>query len=140
MLRDVQQAFVGSVAGALPPAELDRLIRHIADDEVGAQARLAVYANTVRINRQNALRATYPVVERLVGEDFFNYAAETFSRSYPSQSGNLDGAVASALAVEPRFDAAQSLYRRFGDGTVAVPFSLFPQIPWRWMAAGALPE
>ena len=45
-----------------------------------------------------------------------------------------------ALAVNPRFDAAQSLYRRFSDGAVAVPFSLFPQNPWRWMAAGALPE
>jgi len=274
-LREVQQAFVGSVANALPPAELDRLITHIADDEVGAQQRLALYANTVRINRRNALRATYPVVERLVGEDFFSYAAEAFARSYPSRSGNLDdygvefadflesfapaaslaylpdvarlellidhlmveeddrpvrsvasplaaydvrldhtlklaagcrllksdfpihriwqvnqpgfedegtidlaeggalllvrrngfaieiislergefaflsafasglglgAAVASACAVEPRFDATESLYRRFGDGTLATPPSLFPQIPWRWTAAGALSE
>ena len=274
-LREVQQAFVGSVNDALPPAELNRLISHVADDGVGAKERLAVYANTVRSNRKNALRATYPVVERLVGEDFFNYAAETFARSYPSRSGNLDdygvefadflesfapaaslpylpdvarlellvdqlmvveddprvrsgdapltaydvrldhtlnlaagcrllssdfpihriwqvnqpgfedegtvdlaeggarllvrrngfaieivslergefaflsafadgltlgAAVASALAVDPRFDAAQSLYRRFSDGAVAVPFSVVPQIPWRWMAAGALPE
>ncbi len=274
-LREVQQAFVGAVADALPPVELDRLIRHIADDEVGAQERLGIYANTVRSNRKNALRATYPVVERLVGEDFFSYAADAFARSYPSRSGNLDdygfefadflesfapaaslgylpdvarlellvdrlmvaeddrrvrgvaaslaaynvqldhtlepaagcrllksdfpihriwqvnqpgfedaglvdlaeggalllvrrdgfaieivsleraefaflsafaaglslgAAVASARAVEPRFDAAQSLYRRLGDGALAVPPSLFPQIPWRWIAAGALSE
>jgi hypothetical protein len=274
-LREVQQAFVGAVADALPPAELDRLIGAIADDAVGARKRLGVYANTVGSNRKNALRATYPVVERLVGEDFFAYAAESFARSYPSRSGNLDdygvefpdflesfapaaslpylpdvarlellvdqlmvaeddprvrsvdaplaaydvrldhtlnlaggcrllnsdfpihriwqvnqpgfedegtidlaeggarllvrrngfaieiisleraefaflsafadgltlgAAVASALAVDPRFDGAQSLYRRLSDGAVAVPFSLVPQIPWRWMAAGALPE
>jgi len=274
-LREVQQAFVGAVAGALPPAELDRLIGYIADDAVGAQERLGIYANTVRVNHRSALRATYPVVERLVGEHFFSYAAETFARSYPSRSGDLDeygvefadflesfspaaslgylpdvarlellidrlmvaeddrrgrgvaaplaaydvrldhrlnlaagcrllksdfpihriwqanqpgfedagtidlaeggalllvrrngfaieivsleraefaflsafaaglslgAAVASACAIEPRFDAAQSLYRRFGDGTVAVPLTLFPQIPWRWMAAGALSE
>ena len=274
-LREVQQAFVGAVAGVLPPAEFDRLIGHIADDAAGARKRLGVYANTVRINHRSALSATYPVVERLVGPDFFSHAAEGFARSHPSRSGNLDdygvefpdfletfapaaclpylpdvarlellvdqlmvaeddsrvrsvaaplaaydvrldhtltltpgcrllnsgfpihriwqvnqpgceeegpvdlaeggarllvrrngfaieivslkraefaflsafadgltlgAAVASALAVDPRFDAAQSLYRRFSDGAVAVPFSLVPQIPWRWMAAGALPE
>jgi hypothetical protein len=274
-LREVQRAFVGAVADALPPAELDRLIGYIADDAVGVRKRLGVYANTVRVNHRSALSATYPVVERLVGPDFFTYAAENFAKSYPSRSGSLDdygvefadflesfapaaslpylpdvarlellvdqlmvaeddprvrsvdaplaaydvrldhtlnltagcrlvnsdfpihriwqvnqpgfedegtidlaeggalllvrrngfaieivslergefaflsafaaglslgAAVASALAVEPRFDAAQSLYRRFSDGSVAVPFSLVMQIPWRWMAAGALPE
>ena len=49
-------------------------------------------------------------------------------------------AVASHEQPRAAFDAAQSLYRRSGDGAVAVPFSLFPQNPWRWMAAGALPE
>jgi hypothetical protein len=274
-LREVQHAFVGAVTDTLPPAELDRLIGHIVDDSVGARKRLGVYANTVRVNHRSALSATYPVVERLVGPDFFSYAAESFARSYPSRSGNLDEygvefadflerfapaaslpylpdvarlellvdqlmvaeddrrvrsvaaplaaydvrldytlnltagcrllksdypihriwqvnqpgcgdegvidlaeggaqllvrrngfvieivsleraefaflsafaaglslgtAVASALAVEPRFDAAQSLSRHFSDGTVAVPISLVPQIPWRWMPAGALPE
>ncbi len=274
-LREAQQAFVGAVADALPPAELDRLIGHIADDAVGAQERLGIYANSIRLNHRSALRATYPVVERLVGEEFFSYAAETFAKTYPSRSGNLDdygtefadflesfapaaslrylpdvarlellvdrlmtaeddrrvrgvatplaaydvrlddtlnlaagcrllksdfpihriwqvnqpgfenagtidlaeggalllvrrngfaieivslepaefaflsafaaglslcAAVASACAVEPRFDANQSLYRRFGDGAVAVPPSLFPQIPWKWIAAGALSE
>ena len=272
-LREVQQAFVGAVAGALPPAEFDWLIGHIADDAAGARKRLGVYANTVRVNHRSALSATYPVVERLVGPDFFSYAAESFARSYPSRSGNLDdygvefpdfldsfapaaslpylpdvarlellvdqlmvaeddsrvrsvaaplvaydvrldytlnltagcrllksdypihriwqvnqpgceddgpvdlaeggarllvrrngfaieivsleraefaflsafaagltlgAAVASALAVDPRFDAAQSLYRRLSDGAVAVPFP--PQHPWRWIAAGALPD
>ena len=40
---------------------------------------------------------------------------------------SLCAAVASACAVEPSFDANQSLYRRFGDGALAVPLSLFPQ-------------
>jgi hypothetical protein len=274
-LRKVEQAFVGAVADALPPAEHDRPIGRIADDEAGAPKGLGVYPNTVRINRKNALRATYPVVERLLGENLFNRAAETFAGSHPSGSDNLDdygvefpdflegfapaaslaylpdvarlellvdrlmvaeddrhvrsvatplaaydvrldhtlkltarrrllksdfpihriwqvnqpgfevegaidlseggalllvrrndfaieivslehaefaflsaldaglslgAAVASARAVEPRFDAAQSLGRRFGDGTVAVPFSLVAQMPWRWTPAGALPE
>jgi hypothetical protein len=274
-LREVQRAFVGAVADALPPAELDRLIGHIADDAASARKRLGVYTNTVRVSHRGVLSATYPVVERLVGQDFFSYAAESFARSYPSRSGNLDDygvefadflenfapaaslpylpdvarlellvdrlmvaeddrrvrsvaaplaaydvrldhtlnltagcrllksdfpihriwevnqpgfedegtidlaeggalllvrrngfaieivsleraefaflsafaaglslgeAVASALAVEPHFDAAQSLYRRFSDSTVAVPFSLVSQNPWRWTAAGALPE
>ncbi len=89
-LREVQQSFVGAVADGLPPAELDRLIGHFADDAVGARERLGIYANTVRVNHRSALRATYPVVERLVGEDFFSYAAETFAKTYPSRSGNLD--------------------------------------------------
>jgi hypothetical protein len=89
-LRELQQNFVGTVDGTLSAAELDRLIGHIGDDPARARDRLDVYANTILVNRRNALRATYPVVERLVGGDFFDYAAGIFARSYPSLSGNMD--------------------------------------------------
>jgi hypothetical protein len=89
-LREVQRAFADAVDEILSQAELDRLIGHISGDSSSARERLDIYANTVRVNRKNALRAVYQVVERLVGEDFFSYASEIFAKSYPSRSGNLD--------------------------------------------------
>ena len=40
--------------------------------------RLSIYRNTSRNTLTNALRLNYPAVHRLVGEDFFAAAADTF--------------------------------------------------------------
>jgi len=89
-LRDLQRAFVARIDGNLLSYDLDTLIGHVAGGGQTAEQRLDTYTNTVLVNRQNALRATYPVVERLVGAEFFSYAAYTFAKLYPSRSGNLD--------------------------------------------------
>jgi hypothetical protein len=87
-LRELQSAFVAAVQG--DTARADMLLDHVAGGRLSPARRLEVYANTVAVNRRNVLRAVYPVVERLVGEEFFAYAADSFARSFPSQSGNLD--------------------------------------------------
>jgi hypothetical protein len=51
--------------------------------------RLQVYRNNVFISLRQALADVYPVVRRLVGEEFFNQLARRFVREYPSRSGNL---------------------------------------------------
>jgi len=51
---------------------------------------LEVYRRTVFANLQGALAAAYPVVQRLVGESFFEGAAETFVRAVRSTSGDLN--------------------------------------------------
>lgn len=86
-LRELQSAFVAAVQGT---AHGDALLDHIVGGPLSPARRLEVYANTVSINRRNVTRAIYPVVERLVGEEFFAYAADSFARSFPSRSGNLD--------------------------------------------------
>lgn len=66
------------------------------DDEVAdrvrgpqAVARLAFYRASVRAQRRDALAATYPVVRRLVGDDFFAGMVQRYARSHPSRSGDL---------------------------------------------------
>lgn len=51
---------------------------------------LEVYRANVRVSRRSALRAGYPIVERLVGCAFFAGMAECFIERYPSRSANLE--------------------------------------------------
>lgn len=52
-------------------------------------ARFDVYRASFEANLCNALRDTYPVVNRLVGEDFFGQAARAYLRAHPSRCGDL---------------------------------------------------
>ena len=56
------------------------------------QDRLAVYIGNVYHNLREALRAVYPVVDRLVGERFFDCSANRYIRDNPSRSGDGEGA------------------------------------------------
>lgn len=51
---------------------------------------LAVYANAVRANYRNALRASYPVVCALTGTPFFHAAVDAFAAAHPSRCGDLN--------------------------------------------------
>lgn len=53
------------------------------------QDRLAVYIGNVYHNLREALRAVYPVVDRLVGERFFDCSANRYIRDNPSRSGDI---------------------------------------------------
>jgi hypothetical protein len=50
---------------------------------------MEVYRRTLRANRHDALRASHPVVARLVGDAFFAEAAARFADDAPSRSGDL---------------------------------------------------
>ena len=52
-------------------------------------ARLAIYHGAVRANWARALASAYPVVRCLVGEAFFDAAAEAYGPAHPSHSGDL---------------------------------------------------
>jgi len=54
-----------------------------------AEARLDVYRANFRSNLCAALRDVYPVVERLVGERFFEAAARRYIPDHPSASGDI---------------------------------------------------
>lgn len=53
------------------------------------RTRFAIYRAAVLTNLGEALRAVYPVVDRLTGREFFDYAARRFIRHYTSASGDL---------------------------------------------------
>jgi len=54
----------------------------IAADGLSAAGRLAIYRHHVVTTLSDALRATYPVVRRLVGDGFFGYLRDTFDVLY----------------------------------------------------------
>lgn len=83
-LPELQRAFA---AGVL--ADSTAMVRHIRDGRFPAARHLQVYRNNVFENLAGALRAVYPVVERLVGTGFFGYAADGYIRRHPPASGNL---------------------------------------------------
>lgn len=64
----------------------DDLMPLLAD---GAAA-LDIYRNTIESVLGNALRLTFPAVERIVGPDFFHALGLAFAREHPPASGCLD--------------------------------------------------
>lgn len=82
-LPELQRRFARALADGhapLPPIRANRL---------AAPQRLQVYRNNTRITLVEALRSVYPAVQRLVGEGFFEAAAEEYVRLNPSSSGNV---------------------------------------------------
>jgi hypothetical protein len=87
--------------GAMQPlpelqAQLARSLRDpaaplagIRANGLGAGRRLQVYRHNYESALVSALRAVYPVTERLVGEDFFIAAATVYVKQHPSHSGNI---------------------------------------------------
>jgi hypothetical protein len=73
LLDDSSPAVAATLAAALTPVD-----------------RVSIYRNTSRIALTNALRLNYPAVQRLVGEDFFAAAADTFIAKEPPRTAWLD--------------------------------------------------
>ncbi|MGH8127253.1 MAG: DNA-binding domain-containing protein [Gammaproteobacteria bacterium] len=106
-LPELQRAFARHVRGEDDPQALAA----VRGAGLTPADRLGIYRNNLVGNLTEALGVDYPVVSRLVGEDFFNAAAARFIRTHPSTSGNLQryGAdFADFLATMP--EAAEVAY------------------------------
>ncbi len=105
-LHELQQAFAG---GLLDEDQADVISRHVIDDRFPAPRHLQVYRHNVFAGLSEALAAVYPVVQRLVGDGFFKYAADGFIRRHPPQSGNLHDFGGEFAAFLTAFPAARRL-------------------------------
>jgi len=85
-LLELQRAFAASMLHE----EDDAVCGAVIDDGFAAAERLRIYRNTCRSTLIEALRITYPAVERLVGRDFFDTAAARYAGTHPPQSGYLN--------------------------------------------------
>jgi hypothetical protein len=85
-LANLQSAF----ARALVTDELAAFAPGVRGGKAVAERYLAIYRNSVFANWAKALAATFPVVERLVGESFFREAARQFAIAQPSRCGDLN--------------------------------------------------
>jgi hypothetical protein len=74
-------------------------------------AAAAVYRNNVSEGFRKALALAFPVIERLVGADYFGQLAAEFRRRHPSRSGNLNG-IGAAFAgfLRQTFSATEFAY------------------------------
>jgi hypothetical protein len=72
---DLRGALLGGPAG--PAAAV------LLEEGLAAEARLAIYRHHVFATLTEVLKATYPVVCRLVDERFFAYAADQYIRHHP---------------------------------------------------------
>jgi hypothetical protein len=71
-------------------ASLQRdFMARLYDDAPAGDPRVQIYRHNLRANLGAALAATFPVVQRLVGDVFFAAAAERFVHASPSTSGDL---------------------------------------------------
>jgi hypothetical protein len=97
-----EHAVAGSAAAvSVAPSNAPALSLIDAPAPVAA-ARLAVYRNTVLANVTAALHSTYPVIWRLVGEEYFGKVAHDFIVRHPSACGDLTpvGAMLPAYLTE----------------------------------------
>ena len=85
-LRELQQAFAASLLFEGNSAVCGQII----EDGFSATERLRIYRNTFRSTLTEALRLAYPAVDRLVGRDFFDRAAERFIHASPPSSAYLN--------------------------------------------------
>ncbi len=84
-LREMQEQFAAGLLAEPPPA----LLAEVRANRLPPAARVQVYRNNVFGSLTGALEAIYPVVAKLVGEDFFRQVAREYVRRHPSRSGNL---------------------------------------------------
>lgn len=81
----------------------------VAGDGLAPGARLQIYRHHVFTTLTAALRASYPVVCRLVDERFFGYAADRYVRSHPPRGPCLIEYGASFSEFLAEFDPCRHL-------------------------------
>ncbi|MEO7066774.1 MAG: DNA-binding domain-containing protein [Rhodanobacter sp.] len=84
-LRDLQQQFMAALYDADAPGP----VAAIAGNGLTAAARLRIYRSSCNESQTAALRVTYPALQALVGDVFFDQTVHSYRRAHPSQSGNL---------------------------------------------------
>ena len=104
-LADVQAEFAAALADPVVPAP----VTLVGPDGEPAPRRFAVYRNNVIVGFVNTLRSAFPVVERIVGADFFEAMARAYSLAEPPSSPALMDYGASFADFIGRFAPAASL-------------------------------
>src|SRR3989442_6400752 len=104
-LLGLQRAFAASML----LEEDDAVCGAVVDDGFAAAGRLRIYRNPCRSTLIEALRMTYPAVERLVGRDFFDMAAARYAGTHPPPSGYLNEYRGAFSGVPEAFRPAREL-------------------------------
>jgi hypothetical protein len=76
---------------------------------LSAEQRLSIYRNNTQLGLTEVLRDTYPVVNRLVGDGFFNRLALAYIQSFPPHAASLITYGGHFAALIADFEAVQGL-------------------------------
>jgi len=98
------------MAGALQDAgTVSRTERWLSGDAGLIEQRLAIYRANVTAAATKALAAAYPVIQQVVGDEFFDGLARAYQRLMPSTSGDLYDYGATFAGFVAEFPHTQSL-------------------------------
>jgi len=81
---------------------------------IAPELRLGIYRNNLEAGFAKALALEFPVIQRLVGEDYFRQLALRFLARHPSRSGDLHH-IGAPFAGFLREQFADTSYRYFAD-------------------------
>ncbi|MEX2124931.1 MAG: DNA-binding domain-containing protein [Woeseia sp.] len=90
-LPDLQRSFTDFLLSAPGTGPDPTLCDAIRKRGIPAEQRLAIYKNNVYTQLVGALRDSYPAVHRLVGDEFFRFAATEYVLTHPPRSPRLLG-------------------------------------------------
>ncbi|MGQ0741060.1 MAG: HvfC/BufC N-terminal domain-containing protein [Alphaproteobacteria bacterium] len=88
-LREFQSDMTRYLISPPGPEVPDSLLALLPRGRIQDEKRFAVYKNNVYSRLVDALRDSFPAVERLVGEEFFRYAAVEYVSHTPPRTGTL---------------------------------------------------
>lgn len=89
LLREQQRAFAAHVFDDDKSSSGLRVLKGNEGSTFTDDQRFQVYHNNIFIGLREALLGIYPVINKLVGDEFFDYVSREYSHQYPSRSGNL---------------------------------------------------
>ena len=84
-LRDLQERFAIQLFESDSAPALD----WVRADGISALARMEIYRNNLHAGFSKTLELEFPVIRRLVGQDYFRQLALAFLACHPSRSGDL---------------------------------------------------
>ena len=105
-LREIQEQFARHLQGL--PTSPD-IAKQVEFNQLENKQRLQVYQNNFKLSLTGNLAAIYPVIQKLVGEQFFNYACHEFIKDNPSKQGNLHEYGSEFAQFLQEFEPAKSL-------------------------------
>ena len=119
-LRELQKQFVSVLFEESPESEVGWVrstgercqLRGPRRAEV--TARLAIYRNNLQEGFMKALALEFPVIQRLVGDDYFRQLAQEFLSVHPSRTGDLH-AIGAPFSEYLRGRFAETEYAYFAD-------------------------
>ena len=87
-LREMQENFAAALTDAAQAPRVAGVLFRGAP--AGTVDRIAIYRGNMVANARKALANAYPIIVKIVGDEFFDGLAREYLRRYPSVSGDLN--------------------------------------------------